>query len=67
MATKPKTPKTPKTEFKVEKKRSGRYMVSERRTGKPVNGEKKVEVLVKEGLIKVLVKKKVEGEAPAAT
>ena len=63
MATKPKA--TPKSAFKVEKKRSGRYMVTERRTGKAVNGVQKVEVLVKEGLVKAVVKKKVEAEAPA--
>jgi len=60
MATKPKAVKSP---YKIEKKRSGRYAVSERRTGKPVNGEQKVEVLVKEGLLKPVKKK--AAEAPA--
>jgi hypothetical protein len=55
MATKPKAKKSP---FKIEKKRSGRYMVTDARTGASINAEKKVEILLQEGLIKAPLKKK---------
>ena len=53
-----------KKDYKVNKRRDGRYEVVSRSTGKNLNGDAKVEVLVAEGLLKVAVKAKVE-EAPA--
>lgn len=50
-----------KSQYKVFKKRSGRYAVMDR-NGKYVNADKKVEVLVAQGLVKQLKKK----ETPAA-
>jgi hypothetical protein len=58
--TKSKEPKKP---YRVIKKRSGRYAVKAV-TGKFINGEAKIEILVKEGIIKAMTKKKTE-EAPA--
>lgn len=52
-------------EYKIFKKTSGRYAVKEISTGKYVNAEKKVEVLLAQGLIKLTPKKKEEA-APAA-
>jgi len=51
-------------EFTIFKKSSGRYAVKDDKK-KWVNGDKKVEILTKEGLLKPMKKKKVE-EAPAA-
>ena len=50
-------------EFKIMKKRSGRFGVKNDK-GKWINGEDKVKILSAEGLIKVSVPKKVE-EPPA--
>ena len=55
-------------EFKIFKKRNGRYGVKSSE-GKWINGEDKVKILSTEGLIKVSVAKKKEEpveEAPAA-
>ena len=46
-------------DYKVYKKRSGRYAVKDAR-GKLINGEKKGEILLKEGLIKNSPKSKKE-------
>lgn len=51
-------------EFKIFKKRNGRYAVKTLK-GKTVNGADKIAVLSKEGLIKLTPPKKVE-EAAAA-
>ncbi len=55
-------------DFKILKKRNGRYGVKNDK-GKWINGEEKVKILSSEGLIKVSVPKKVEEpaaeEAPA--
>jgi hypothetical protein len=51
-------------EFKIYKKASGRYCVLDLKTRKYVNADKKVEVLLANGLIKLTPKKK--EEAPAA-
>lgn len=56
------TVKTTK-DFKIFKKRNGRYGVKDAK-GKWMNGEEKVKVLTSEGLIKVSVAKK--KEEPAA-
>ena len=61
--TKVKT-KTEAKEYRVEKKVSGRYAVTTR-AGKPINGPAKVEILIKEGLLKHASTKKTA--APAAT
>lgn len=50
-------------EFKIVKKKSGRYGVKAA-NGKWINGEEKVKILSTEGLIKVSVPKKVEEPAP---
>lgn len=50
-------------EFKIFKKRNGRYSVKNDK-GKWINGEEKVKILSAEGLIKVSIPKKVE-EPPA--
>lgn len=63
MATKTAAKKV-KKDYRIEKKRSGRFAVKV--NGKFVNAEKKVEILVKEGLIKAQAKKKAAEEAPAA-
>jgi hypothetical protein len=55
-------PKTPKKEYTVTKKRSGRYSVVGK-DGKPINAEAKVEILLKEGVIKKQVKKAKPAEA----
>jgi len=52
-------------DYKVFKKGSGRYCVQDSQK-KWVNAEKKVEILLKEGLIKLTPKKKTEDAAPAA-
>lgn len=52
-------------EYKIFKKTSGRFAVKDAKTGKYVNAEKKVEVLLAQGLIKLTPKKKEEA-APAA-
>ena len=52
-------------EFKIVKKRSGRYAVKSAK-GKWINGEEKVKILKAENLIKVSVTKKKEEPAPAA-
>jgi len=55
-------------EYKVWKKGSGRYAVTDAKNNW-VNAEKKVEILLKEGLIKAPLKKKeqpAEAAAPAA-
>ena len=62
------TAKTKKSEpkpYRVEKKRSGRFAVTTR-TGKAINGDAKIEILVKEGHLKHASKKKAEAAAPAA-
>jgi len=50
-------------EYKVLKKRSGRFAVKNDK-GKWINGEEKVKILTTEGLIKVSIPKKVEEPAP---
>ena len=52
-----KTKKKQKPEFTIEKKRSGRFSVKDK-TGKYINGDAKVEILLKEGKIKKPVAKK---------
>lgn len=61
MATK-KTAKVTK-DYSVMHKRSGRYAVVDA-DGKYINGEKKRDILVKEGLVKMMKPKK--ADAPAA-
>ncbi|MBF0442956.1 MAG: hypothetical protein HQK54_13700 [Oligoflexales bacterium] len=51
-----------KTDYTVEKKRSGRYSVVGK-NGKYINGEEKVKILVKEGLIKLSKKSEKKEEA----
>jgi hypothetical protein len=52
-------------DFVVYKKRSGRFAVQ--KTGRKwVNGEEKVKILVKEGLVKAVAKKK-KSDEPAAS
>jgi hypothetical protein len=65
MESKEKTMETVKAtkEFKIFKKRNGRYGVKNEK-GQWINGEDKVKILSAEGLIKVSVPKKVE-EPPA--
>ena len=58
------TVKTTK-EFKIVKKKSGRYGVKSTK-GKWINGEEKVKILSAEGLIKVSIPKKIEEPAPEA-
>ena len=53
-----------KKDYQVVKKRSGRYAVVGAKN-KFINGEEKVKILVKEGLIKTGLPKKKEEEAPA--
>ena len=55
--------KTTKKEYTIIKKRSGRYAVKGK-NGKFINGEAKVEILLKEKKIKLTAPKKKE-EAPA--
>lgn len=50
-------------EFKIFKKKNGRYGVKNEK-GQWINGEEKVKILSSEGLIKVSIPKKVE-EPPA--
>ena len=67
MAEKKKTApaaKKTKKDYRIEKKRSGRYMVLTP-DGKYIRGLPKLEILVKEGLVKTGLPKKKE-EAPAA-
>ena len=52
-------------DYKIFKKRSGRYGVKSK-DGKWVNGAQKAEILNKEGLIKVSVKKAAPVEEPPA-
>lgn len=52
--------------YKIFKKGSGRFAVKDAKTGKYVNAEKKVEVLLAQGLIKKMTPKKKEEAAPAA-
>lgn len=52
-------------DFKIFKKTSGRYAVKDAKTGKYVNADKKTEILLAQGLIKLTPKKKEEA-APAA-
>lgn len=52
-------------EFKIVKKRNGRYGIKNPK-GQWVNGEEKVKILTNEELIKVSVAKKVEEPAPEA-
>lgn len=49
-------------EFKIFKKRNGRYAVKTAK-GKIVNGAEKVQILSKEGLIQLTPAKKVEEKA----
>jgi hypothetical protein len=48
--------KKPKKDYVITKKRSGRYAVVGK-DRKPINGDAKVEILLKEGVIKKQVKK----------
>lgn len=52
-------------EYRILKKGSGRYCVLDLQTRKFVNADKKVEILLANGLIKKMVAQKKE-EAPAA-
>lgn len=52
-------------EYTVFKKPSGRFCVLDLKTRKYINAEKKVEILLANGLIKLMAKKK-EAAAPAA-
>lgn len=54
--TKKTTEKKLRKDYVLTKKRSGRYAVVGR-DRKPINGEPKVEILLKEGIIKKQVKK----------
>ena len=57
--------KTKKKDHKIIKKRSGRYAVVGPK-GKYLNGEDKVKVLVKEGILKIATKKEAnKKETPA--
>lgn len=49
--------------YKISKRRDGRYEVISKSTGKNINGDAKVEALVAEGILKVAVKAKVEEPA----
>lgn len=49
-----------KKDYKIKKKRNGRYAVTRR--GVPVNGEEKVKILLTEGLIKAAAASKKEAE-----
>ena len=55
-----------KKAYKINKRRDGRYEVISRSTGKNLNGDAKLEVLVAEGLVKAVVKKKEEAPAEEA-
>ena len=57
--------KKPKKEYVLTKKRSGRYAVVGK-DRKPINGDAKVEILLKEGVIKKQVKKAKPAEAKPA-
>jgi hypothetical protein len=59
-----KTAKKAKKEFTIIKKRSGRFAVVDA-NGKNINGEAKVEILLKEKKIKLTAPKKKEEAAPA--
>ena len=50
-------------EYTLEKKRSGRYAVIGR-DGKYINGDAKVEILLKEGIVKKQAAKKKEEDKP---
>lgn len=52
-------------EYKIEKKRSGRYAVIDK-NGKYVHAEAKVEILLKEGVIKQSKSQKKKEETPSA-
>ena len=47
-----------KSEYKITKKRNGRYAVYARGTSKTINGEEKVKILLDKGLIKTGLPKK---------
>ncbi|NRA68756.1 MAG: hypothetical protein HRU19_30010 [Pseudobacteriovorax sp.] len=55
-----------KSEYKIYKKRSGRYAVQVRGSNKFVNGDEKVKILVDKGLIKTGLKKAEESSEEAA-
>lgn len=55
---------TAKKDYKIEKKRSGRYAVRANK-GNYINGEEKVAILSKEGLIKAPAPKPKEEPAAA--
>lgn len=55
-----------KEPFIVVHKRSGRYAVVNRATGKYVNGADKLAVLVSKGLVKAKIAAKPAADAPAA-
>ena len=59
-----KKTKTKKEEYKIVKKRSGKYMIFTK-GGKTINADEKVKILQDKGLIKKLTPKKKE-EEPAA-
>ncbi|MBN2803551.1 MAG: hypothetical protein JXR91_10675 [Deltaproteobacteria bacterium] len=60
-----KTTKKEKKDYKIIEKRSGRFAVKNAK-GKYLNGEAKVEILLKEKKIKLTAPKKKEEAAPAA-
>jgi hypothetical protein len=63
MAT--KSPAKTKENFKLVKKRNGRWSVKAT-NGKYVNGDEKVKILAAKGVIKVMKKKEGAPAAPAA-
>ena len=50
--------------YSIEKKRNGRYSVTDA-SGKYINGDAKTEILLKEGVIKPMPKKAPAPEKPA--
>ncbi len=56
-----------KKDYKINKRRDGRYEVISRSTGKNLNGDAKVEALVAEGLVKAVAKKAEEAPAEEAS
>lgn len=53
--------------FQIVKKRSGRFAVVDRGSGKYINGAAKLEILVNKGLVKAKLAKKADEAAPEAT
>lgn len=54
-----------KTEYKIEKKRNGRYSVRKKGSSKTINGDEKVKILLEKGLIKTGLAKPKEEAAEA--